>query len=377
MASEPEDSGAGQAVDESSGAWSMLTENGLDPEPLADLLTENVGRGLATVSTITPKVIGTGQVGENIRCQLSWSDPAASLPASVVIKLASSDETSRAAAEATRTYIREVGFYRDIASSVSIRIPDAYHVTEDRDQNRFVLIMEDITPATVGDQLKGCGLAEAVLAVEAAADLHGSTWGRVDELAALDWIEVPTPERMVERAALLDMFFPGFLDRYQDRLTEEEVSFGHWLSANFQAWQETRLEPQCLVHGDFRLDNMLFGTGPTAPPITTVDWQTPVLGHALSDVAYFLSGSLDPVELQENERSLLNLYRSRLDTHGVKLDEETVWADYRLAAPAGYLMAVIASQLVGQTERGDDMFMVMAKGSSAQAINVGTADLVR
>lgn len=354
----------------------MLTDNGLSSEPLAALLTEAVGLGSAAVSGIKPTVIGTGQVGENIRCQLSWSDSLTSLPASVVIKLASSDETSRAAAEATRTYIREVGFYRDVASSVAIRIPDAYHVTENRDQNRFVLIMEDITPAAVGDQLQGCGLTEATMAVQAAADLHGSTWGRVDELAALDWIDVPNADRLVERTALFDMLFPGFLDRYQDRLTEDEVSFGQWLSSNFQTWQEARLEPQCLVHGDFRLDNMLFGTGQTAPPITTVDWQTPALGYAMSDVAYFLSGSLDPDERQANERSLLEVYRSRLDAHGVTLDEESVWADYRIAAPAGYLMAVIASQLVGQTERGDDMFMVMAKGSSAQAINIGTADLL-
>lgn len=362
----------------------MLTDNGLGPDQLIGLLTDAVGRGTATVTDISPKVIGTGQVGENVRCTLTWSaDDAAGpgggeggLPQSVVVKMASSDATSRAAAEATRTYIREVGFYRDVAASVSIRIPSAYHVSEDRAQNRFVLVMEDITPARVGDQLSGCGLAEATMAVEAAADLHGSTWGRVDEMAALDWVDSPTRERAAERTGLFDMVFPGFLDRYQDRLTDDELAFGQWLSANYQTWQEARLEPQCLVHGDFRLDNMLFGTAAPAPAITTVDWQTPALGDGLSDVAYFLSGSLGPADLAAAEPELLRIYRERLSSNGVALSEDQVLQDYRMAAPGGYVMAVIASQLVGQTERGDNMFMVMAKGAAAQAIRVDTAGLL-
>jgi hypothetical protein len=361
---------------ETEAAWAMLTDNGLGPDQLGALLTEAVGDGSNKVSAVTPKVIGTGQVGENVRCSLTWTVSSDELPSSVVVKMASSDPTSRAAAEATRTYVREVGFYRDVAGSVTIRIPAAYHVSEERDQNRFVLVMEDITPARVGDQLSGCGLAEATMAVQAAADLHGSTWGRADELAALDWVDSPTEERAAERTGLFDMVFPGFVDRYRERLTADELAFGQWLSANYQTWQEARLEPQCLIHGDFRLDNMLFGTTGEAPPITTVDWQTPSLGYGLSDVAYFLSGSLEADELATNEPALLGTYRGRLAEQGVTLSEEQVWRDYRMAAPGGYVMAVIASQLVGQTERGDDMFMVMAKGAAAQALRVDTAGLL-
>lgn len=354
----------------------MLADNELGRDRLTNLLTDAVGNGSATVTDIHPEVIGTGQVGENVRCVLTWSRDNQDLPASVVVKMASSDPTSRAAAEATRTYIREVGFYRDVAPSVTIRVPAAYHVSEDRPQNRFVLVMEDITPAAVGDQLEGCGLTQATMAIEAAAELHGSTWGRVDELSALDWVDSPTPERAVERTGLLDMLFPGFVERYRDRLSDDELAFGHWMADNSQALQDARVAPQCLIHGDFRLDNMLFGTADPAPAITTVDWQTATVGDGLTDVAYFLSGSLEPDELAANEAALLRTYRERLAGHGATLTEDQVWHDYRLAAPGGYLMAVIASQLVGQTERGDDMFMVMAKGSAAQAIRVGTADLV-
>ncbi len=39
-------------------------------------------------------------------------------------------------------------------------------------------------------------------------------------------------------------------------------------------------------------------------------------------------------------------------------------------------MAVIASQIVGRTERGDEMFCVMAERHSAQMDDLGTVDLL-
>lgn len=366
-------------------AWALLQDNAIDGPWLTDAFNRCGFNG--TVDEIDPSLVGTGQVGENVRCRLTWSGPNASSrddgserPESVVIKLASSNEASRAAAEATRTYIREVGFYRDVAESVAIRVPQVYALAEDRSANSFVLAMEDMAPATTGDQLAGCSIDQAVLAIDSAADLHGSTWGRTD-LVDLDWIDTPTPERTQERIDFFRMLYPGFLDRYRKRLTEAEVAFGTWLVDNFDRWIHTRQDLDadigtCLVHGDFRLDNMLFGVAESATPLTTVDWQTPSLGNGLGDVAYFLSGSLSPGALSGAESTFLAQYRARLSDHGVSLAEEDARASYRLAAPSGFVMAVIASQLVGQTERGDEMFMVMATGSAAQAQDVDTAGLV-
>jgi aminoglycoside phosphotransferase (APT) family kinase protein len=367
----------------------LLTENGIDGPWLSEVMAE--AGGGAAVQSFAPSLVGTGQVGENVRCMITWSDgdgggnrdgdanedgDVSQRPSSVVIKLASSNETSRAAAEATKTYIREVGFYRDLAPSVAIRVPAVHHVSEDRPANRFILVMEDIAPANVGNQLEGCSLTQAELAVDAAADLHGSTWGRAD-LTDLDWIDDPTPELAEQRAALFDMLYPAFVERYDHRLSSEAREFGAWLSGTLRRWIDARSDAtRCLVHGDFRLDNLLFGTGKPAPSLTTVDWQTPNVGPGLSDVAYFLSGSLPRAELRAAEQDLLNRYRQRLAKHGVTLSSEDAASGYRLSAPGGFIMAVIASQLVGQTDRGDDMFMVMADGSACQALDLDTASLV-
>ncbi len=362
-------------------ARSLLEHNGIDRSWLTETLNRAGFDG--RLSAVGATLVGTGQVGENVRCGLTWDGdepgPTAGAggdrPDSVIIKLASSNAASRAAAEATRTYIREVGFYRDLADSVAIRVPTVHHVSEDRAANRFVLVMEDISPAEAGDQLTGASPAQAELAVEAAADLHGSTWHRTD-LADFDWIDEISEEKIGERVQLFHLVYPGFVDRYRHRLDPETLAFGQWLADRFERWIAARPEPQCLVHGDFRLDNLLFGLGDPAPPLTTVDWQTVSRGGALSDVAYLLSGSLDRAALRSSETELLATYRRRLAGYGVVVTADQAWSAYRLAAPAGYVMAVIASQIVGQTDRGDDMFMVMAGGSAAMSIDLDTASLV-
>jgi aminoglycoside phosphotransferase (APT) family kinase protein len=55
-----------------------------------------------------------------------------------------------------------------------------------------------------------------------------------------------------------------------------------WLGANIPASDETTL-----VHGDYRIDNLLFDGSATAPKaIGLLDWELSTLGHPLSDLAY-------------------------------------------------------------------------------------------
>jgi aminoglycoside phosphotransferase (APT) family kinase protein len=62
-------------------------------------------------------------------------------------------------------------------------------------------------------------------------------------------------------------------DPHMDRLIE-------WLPAHIPPGEETRI-----VHGDFRIDNMIFH--PTKPVVVAVlDWELSTLGHPLADFAY-------------------------------------------------------------------------------------------
>ena len=58
----------------------------------------------------------------------------------------------------------------------------------------------------------------------------------------------------------------------------------------------------------------------------------------------------------------------------LKPADDDVWDGYVLGTAGGYLMAVIASQIVEQTERGDDMFVTMATRHAAQIVDSGLLD---
>ncbi len=338
----------------------------------AVLADAGVGAG-ASIVEMSSVSIGTGQVGENVRFSLRWSSADPSLPATVVGKFPSQSELSRMTAALTGTYVHEVGFYRDLAGTVAVRSPRVHHVAGDAAANDFVVIMEDIAPASQGDQLGGCTVEQAELAVDEAAGMHGSTWGRGAELAELDWIGAADLERIRGRAELYDMVFEGFATRYADMLSSDDIELGRQMGPLLVPLGEALMEgPEpsdraCLVHGDYRLDNFLFGTGPTAPPITVVDWQTVSIGSGPTDVAYLLGSGLLPHLREQNEERLVRRYVDGLARHGVEVDFEAIWRRYVLGSFSGYLMAVTASQIVEQTERGDAMFVVMASRHAAQA----------
>ena len=80
--------------------------------------------------------------------------------------------------------------------------------------------------------------------------------------------------------------------------------------SSLDAWLAERHGPQGLVHGDFRLDNLLFGA-PAAPrALTVVDWQTVGWGGAMTDVSYFLGGGLPVGGPTAAERELLGEYHA-------------------------------------------------------------------
>ena len=121
-----------------------------------------------------------------------------------------------------------------------------------------------------------------------------------------------------------------------------------------------------IVHGDYRLDNMMFG-GPY--PLTVVDWQSYFMGCPIQDVSYFMGTSLASDVRRKEERALIKHYLDVLNHYGADLSFDDCFRYYVNFAPAGMIMALIASMIVGETERGNDMFMVMAKGSIALCLD--------
>src|SRR5687768_9993439 len=76
------------------------------------------------VVAIERERIGTGQVGRCVRFHCRYAD---STEATLVGKFPSDDPRSLQAAKDHRTYVLEVGFYRELQSTVAVRTPRCWH----------------------------------------------------------------------------------------------------------------------------------------------------------------------------------------------------------------------------------------------------------
>jgi hypothetical protein len=331
----------------------------------------------AEIASFTPTRIGTGKLGDNIRFDLEWTGDTEHTPASVVGKFASTDPTSRQAGLMTGIYVREIFFFKELSSRVKMRIPFCHYADIDMTTGAFAVIMEDIRPARQGSQVDACSVDESALAMEQLALLHASMW-QAPDLHDHEWLTARSLNGGEGLASIYEALVPQFLTQYEHRLSERAAAAAERFTPLVGTWLCTDdAGPLTLLHGDYRLENMLFGDGPGAPPLTTVDWQTVAVGAGPSDAAYFLGAGLHTEDRRTHERALLEVYRQGLVAQGVELSEEDCWRSYRVNAFAGLHMAVVASVLVGRTEHGDEMFLAMAERHSAHVDDMDAWDLVR
>lgn len=328
----------------------------------------------AEVTAVEIEPVGTGQMADTVRMAIT-TEPADVLPATLVAKFASADEQSHATGQALRAYEVEVLFYAEVAPRVGARVPNAYAAALDRDEAWFTLVLEDMGAAAQGDQIAGCDEEVARRCLVELASLHASCW-QDPTLESLEWLNRSSPESEAFTAALVTGVFPGFLERYDGQLTDVEVDLLEEYVPKMVDWMSLRRGPRTVVHGDFRLDNLLFTDDDHRP--VTVDFQTVSWAMAAQDLAYFL-GSCLPVEVRRaHEESLVAGYHADLIAGGVEdysLDE--LWEDYRIESLNGLVMAVGASMLVKRTDRGDEMFLTNARRHAAHALDLEAMEIVR
>jgi aminoglycoside phosphotransferase (APT) family kinase protein len=346
-------------------------------EVTAAWLTEVLGAD-GTDVVVTDAVvsaIGTGQTGATYRVSVTYGANPTGLPDTFVVKLPSQDPAVRATA--SFGYKAEHAFYTEVAESVRIPMPRCYHCGASDDGTEFVLLLSDMAPAVQGDQLAGCGAQEALLAARALAGLHGPRWcdpawadfagavmGKPDEASA---------------AGLGDIFGMATgitLEKLGSRLSEEDRTTLTDIAPLIKPWLLLEADRFSILHGDFRLDNLLFD--PEHTRISVVDWQTLAVGLPARDLAYFIASGLDPGLRAETERELVAAYHAELLSYGVgDYDEETCWRDYRLGLLQVPLISAMAVAFVESTERGDDVMVAMLQRSLRAIRELESLDLVR
>lgn len=334
----------------------LKTADDVTAEWLSEVLGEPVG-------SFTTAPVGTGQMGDAFRLTTDSGRSA-------VLKVAAADETSRATGLALRIFEVEVCFYLQLAQRLRVSTPACFHGDVEVDTGWFTLLLQDMAPAVQGDQLDGCDADQAELALVELARLHASGW-EDSELAALRWLNRTTPESAAFTAGLVGSLFPGFLERYDDRLTPRQVEICTALMARLPDYLADRSGPMTVVHGDYRLDNLLFD----GDRVTVVDWQTATWGPPMVDTSYFLACAFaEPAERAAHEERLVRIYHAELGVPSYSWDD--CWRDYRRMTFGTLVMAIASSMLVERTERGDRMFLCSVDRACAQIDHLDALELL-
>jgi aminoglycoside phosphotransferase (APT) family kinase protein len=135
--------------------------------------------------------------------------------------------------------------------------------------------------------------------------------------------------------------------------------------------------PFVVAHGDYRLDNIMFGVDASAPPISIIDWQATRLAPPLLDAAIFLGSCVSPDDRREHEKDLLIRYHEGLVAGGVtgfSLDD--CFESYRRSSLYPFLLTVAMSMTLEQTERGDAMWARMVRDTGDLIQATGASDVL-
>lgn len=336
----------------------------------AEWLSGAIGAG--QVSGFTVERIGTGQMSECYRVVLSYAAGQQG-PASVVLKVAATDPVSRGTGLALGLYEREVRFYSEVAPGLSDRpdgpIAHCYQTAYEPQTGFFTLLLDDATPAEVGDEIRGATIADATLALTQLGRLHAPLIGSAT-LADAEWLNRETPVNQ----ALITALYAGFADRYGEAITDSQREVCERLVNSFDAYAaEESARIMGLVHGDYRLDNMLFGRPGSLRDLTVVDWQTVTWGPAVTDVAYFIGCALPVDDRRAHYDELLRAYHEGLGPNP-PLTLSEVRDGVRRQSFFGVMMSIVSSMLVARTDRGDEMFLTMLDRHSSHVLDTGALD---
>ncbi len=324
----------------------------------------------SAIRAVATEPVGTGQMASTVRAHLLLGDGT---DRTVIVKYGRPDVQS---AMAGMAYAKEVAFYAQLGDRVTVRTPDCLYAAIAEGAPRFVLVLEDLSDARQGNQIAGCPVDHARAALVNLAGLHGPTWCDPD-LAASPWLGGDNAITPAFMAPVLEAAADAFAERFATDLDPTEAAALEAARELLADWMFDRGERFAVVHGDYRLDNLLFPVDDPAR-VAAVDWQTTALGPPGRDVAYFLSTCLEVDERRRHEHELVAAYHRALGDHDVtdySLDQ--CLADYRLGMLHGPLIILLGRLTAGVTERGDEMFRAMWRRSAAAIDDLGTVDLVR
>lgn len=260
--------------------------------PVEIVATEAVGMGVGLLANVTRVVLRDGR--------------------RLYVKLPSTDPRARSIAQQFGYYAREAGAYRSLLNRSGLATAHCHAVVET--DHGPALILDELADHSPADQLVGATVGQALAAADLLGDLHARFWND-PVLAVCAWLPGPTDAVIAMYDRLFALTWETFCAMTIDWLPEAHLRAAEEVIGRFaDVCAAFARAPRTLVHGDFRLDNLLFAPAGHA---AAIDWQLAAWGRGAYDLAFFASGSIDDDLLAELETALIARYHERLVTNGV------------------------------------------------------------
>ena len=284
---------------------------------------------------------GVGLMGTILRCHLTYAQATEGRPDSVIVKMASGRHKNLSLARRLGLYKREYDFYRLLSADAPINTPQLFYADFDDETHRFVLVLEDLRAMAMVDQFTGADEGQALVAIRAAAKLHGYYWNKEANLIQSGFSLVLNRRRRFLFQEMYSDHLKTALRNFDDYFTPSNRRLAEYLGAGMAQHLKARATmPRTLTHGDYRLDNMFFGTTGT-DNFAAIDWQVSGLHSGLRDVSYFLAGSVLPETRRRIEKDALQEYYGLLKGSSIRdFTYEECWRQYRAHILDGLIVLV-------------------------------------
>jgi hypothetical protein len=323
-----------------------------------DRLNEVLDGRVGTIASLIAEPLGEGVgiLGQLARLHLAY-EPGHTGPATLIAKCQSPAPENQFLGQVMGFYLREVNFYREVAHSLSIRVPRAFHADCAPDGLPFVLLLEEIVDARTPDQIAGITADEARRILDVCAELHAAFWDspQLDEMA---WLPPMNNALYQSGQAMAAARWPGFAERFGERIGDEmlgvvKTACDHYVDLLHHVAAKDHLT---FTHTDCRAENYLFGGSAGDDTVTMIDFQLSTRHFGPWDVANLLAGSMAPDARRAVEPELITGYHRQLVARGVEgYSLDRCWDDYRMSLLQMCTASVIVSDLQGGNDRGDEL----------------------
>jgi len=334
----------------------------ITPEWLTDALrASRVISADAEVTSATHQVLGEGAgfIGQLARFSITYEGAGPTAPATIIAKLPALDPGAREIAMLYGLYDREYRFYNELAPEITFRTARCYYSAGDADAVRYVLLLEDMSAnGACGDQVSGCTFNQARIALAQLA-LHHARWWAHPRLTEIPWLQPGIDLVNAAMQQTYPMCWEAALGLFGDRTPAAIRDVLPTLNTRITKLMEAIAEgDMTIAHGDYRLDNLFFGTEGADYELAVLDWQSPNQGWGAYDIAYFLYSNLDVETRRTHEMAVLRDYHDTLVANGVSnYTFDALVEDYRksLLVSLG-IWIVNAATLDTANERGKALF---------------------